>query len=168
MSRIEKKLKLSDEKFKRRIGTTKPVFHTMLGILQTAHAQLHNQGGKPPDLTPGDKILITLKYYREYTTMESIGDDFDCSKSTIHRSITWVENTLFADGRFQLPGKEALQDGEVKEVAIDVTEHSINHPKKSGKVVFRQEKEAHQQVSDPCKHGYPQDLRCGSSTGQCS
>ena len=130
MSRIEKKLQLSDEKFKRRIGTTKAVFQTMVDILQTAHAQLHKQGGKPPDLTPGDKLLITLKYYREYTTMESIGDDFDCSKSTIYRSITWVEHTLSADGRFQLPGKAALQDGEVKEVAVDVTEHSINRPKK--------------------------------------
>ena len=71
------------KKFKRRIGTTKPVFQTMLDILQTAHDKLHKQGGKPPDLTVGDKLLITLKYYREYTTMESIGDDFDCSKSTI-------------------------------------------------------------------------------------
>ena len=37
MTRVEKKLKLSDEKFKRRIGTTKPVFQMMLDILQTAH-----------------------------------------------------------------------------------------------------------------------------------
>jgi predicted DNA-binding protein YlxM (UPF0122 family) len=133
MNRIEKKLTLSDEKFKRCLGTTKPVFHTMLDILQTAYDKLHKQGGKPPDLTPGDKLLITLKYYREYTTMESIGDDFGCSKSTIYRSITWVEQTLSADGRFQLPGKAALQDGEVKEVAVDVTEHSINRPKKSRK-----------------------------------
>jgi predicted DNA-binding protein YlxM (UPF0122 family) len=158
MSRLEKKLKLSDEKFKRRIGTTKPVFQTMFDILGTAHGTLHKQGGKPPDLTPGDKLLITLKYYREYTTMESIGDDFDCSKSTIHRSIAWVEQTLSADGRFQLPGKQALQDGEIKEVAIDVTEHSINRPKKTGRVVFRQEKEAHQQVSNPCKYGYTQNI----------
>jgi hypothetical protein len=46
MPRIEKKLKLSDEKFKRRIGTTKPVFLTMLDILETAHAHLHQSGGK--------------------------------------------------------------------------------------------------------------------------
>jgi hypothetical protein len=32
MTRVEKKLKLSDEKVKRRIGTTKPVFQTMLQI----------------------------------------------------------------------------------------------------------------------------------------
>jgi hypothetical protein len=41
MTRVEKKLKLSDEKFKRRIGTTKSVFLCMLDILETAHAQLH-------------------------------------------------------------------------------------------------------------------------------
>src|SRR5215468_1971929 len=83
MSRIEKKLKLSDEKFKRRIGTTKAVFRLMLAILQVAYHKLHEQGGKPPDLTVGDKLLITLKYYREYTTMESIADDYDCSKSSV-------------------------------------------------------------------------------------
>jgi hypothetical protein len=40
-------------------------------------------------LTVSDILLITLKYYREYVTMESI-----------------------ADGRFPLPGKKTLQDDE--------------------------------------------------------
>jgi predicted DNA-binding protein YlxM (UPF0122 family) len=133
MPRIEKKLTLSDEKFKRRIGTTKPVFLTMLDILQVAYDQLHKQGGDPHGLSVGDKLLITLKYYREYTTMESIADDYDCSKSTVSRSIHWVEDTLSADGRFQLPGKQALQEGEPKTVAVDVMEHSIERPKKSKK-----------------------------------
>jgi len=109
MERVERKLKLSDAKFKRRIGTTKPVFQAMLEVLQAAYNKLHELGGAPPDLTVGDKLLITLKYLREYTTMESIADDYDCSKSSVHRSIRWVENTLAADGRFQLPGKEALK-----------------------------------------------------------
>jgi hypothetical protein len=109
MERVEKKLKWSDEKFKRRIGTTKPIFQTMLGILQADYDKLHKSGGAPPELTVGDKLLITLKYYREYTTMESIADDYDCSKSSVHRSVKWVEKTLAADGRFQLPGKEALK-----------------------------------------------------------
>jgi predicted DNA-binding protein YlxM (UPF0122 family) len=138
MSRVEKKLKLSDDKFKRRIGTTKPVFLTMLDILQTAYNKLHETGGKPPNLTVGDKLLITLKYYREYITMESIADDYDCSKSAVCRSIHWVEDTLSADGRFQLPGKKALQDDETKTVmpktvAIDVMEHRIERPKKNKK-----------------------------------
>jgi predicted DNA-binding protein YlxM (UPF0122 family) len=135
MTRVEKKLKLSDEKFKRRIGTTKPVFQTMLDILHTAHDKLHETGGKPNDLNVGDKLLITLKYYREYTTMESIADDYDCSKSSVCRSIHWVEDVLSADGRFQLPGKKALQEDEPKTVAIDVMEHSIERPKKTGRLV---------------------------------
>jgi predicted DNA-binding protein YlxM (UPF0122 family) len=110
MSRVEKQLTLSDEKFKRRMGTTKPVFQKMLAVLQAAYIKLYEQGGDPHGLSVGDKLLITLKYYREYVTMESIGDDYDRSKSTIHRSITWVERVLSADGQFQLPGKQALQD----------------------------------------------------------
>jgi len=146
MTRIEKKLKLSDEKFKRRIGTTKPVFLLMLDILQTAYDKLHQSGGKPPDLSVGDKLLITLKYYREYMTMESIADDYNCSKSAVCRSIHWVEDVLSADGRFQLPGKKALQYDEtqtveshraaLKTVAIDVTEHRIERPKKSRKTTI--------------------------------
>ena len=86
-------------------------------------------------------LLITLKYYREYTTMESIADDYDCSKSAVCRSIQWVEDVLSADGRFQLPGKKALQDDESqtetpKTVAIDVTEHRIERPKKNRKTTI--------------------------------
>ena len=75
MARVEKKLKWTDDKFKRRIGTTKPVFLLMLDILQTVYDKLHQSGGKPPDLTVGDKLLITtLKYYREYMTIEFLAD----------------------------------------------------------------------------------------------
>jgi predicted DNA-binding protein YlxM (UPF0122 family) len=153
MERIEKKLKLSDEKFKRRVGTTKQVFQTMLDVLQIAYDKLHEAGGKPPDLTIGDKLLITLKYYREYTTMESIADDYNCSKSSVYRSIRWVETTLAADGRFQLPGKDALkkkleddsQDDDIIDTAVDVTEHPINRPKdsKEQKEYFSGKKKGH-------------------------
>ena len=48
--------------------------------------------------------------------MESIADEYDCSKSSVCRSIHWVEDTLSADGRFQLPGKKALQEDEATPV----------------------------------------------------
>jgi predicted DNA-binding protein YlxM (UPF0122 family) len=84
-------------------------------------------------LTVSDKLLITLKYYREYVTMESIADDYDCDKSSVCRSIHWVEEVLSSDGRFQLPGKKSLQEEEPKTVVIDVIEHRIERPKKSKK-----------------------------------
>jgi len=139
MDRTEKALKLPCEQFKRNIGTTKPVFQQMMTVLQTAYEKLHESGGNPNGLTVGDKLLITLQYYREYRTMEHISIDYGCSKSTVSRSIGWVEQTLSADGQFQLPGKQALQEevlqsGDVKTVAIDVTEHPINRPKKNKRI----------------------------------
>ena len=109
MERVETRLKWSDERFKRSIGTTKPVFRAMLEILQADFDKKHELGGAPPDLTVGDKLLIALKYLREYVTMDSLANEYNCSKSSIHRSIRWVETALAADGRFQLPGKEALK-----------------------------------------------------------
>jgi hypothetical protein len=129
MSRVEEKLQWSDEKFKRQIGTTKEVFLSMLDILQTAHVERHKYGGNPNGLVVGDKLLITLRYYRHYDTMESIGDDFGRTKSTVCRCVQWVEDTLSADGRFPLPGTKALQAEGVKTVGIDVMEHSIERPK---------------------------------------
>jgi hypothetical protein len=134
MDRIEQRLKWSDELFKLRVGTTKPVFHEMHAVLQAKYIKLHEFGGNPKGLTVSDKLLITLKYYREYTTMDFIGVEFGCSKSTVCRSIVWVEDTLSADGRFQLPGKQALQEDEVKIVGIDVTEHPIERPKKNKRI----------------------------------
>jgi transposase/predicted DNA-binding protein YlxM (UPF0122 family) len=115
----------------------------MLGILQTAHDELHKPGGKPPTLTVSDKLLITLKYYREYVTMESIADDYDCDKSSVCRSIHWVEDVLSADGRFQLPGKKALQEEEPKTVVIDVMEHRIERPKKKQEDWYSGKKKCH-------------------------
>ena len=64
MERTEKALNLPCEQFKRNIGTTKPVFQQMMTVLQVAYETLHQSGGKPPDLTVGDKLLITLQEYR--------------------------------------------------------------------------------------------------------
>ena len=84
--------------------------------------------------------------------MESLADDYDCVKSSVWRSIHWVEDVLSADGRFQLPGKKALQNNETqtddspmdapKTVAIDVTEHRIERPKKSRKPTIQARKSA--------------------------
>jgi len=159
MERVDKKLRLSEKVFKRCVGTTKSVFQEMMVILHAAYTKLHESGGNPKGLSVGDKLLITLQYFREYRTMELIAADFGCSKSTVCRSIVWVEDTLLADGRFQLPGKQALQEGDVKTVAVDVTEHPIERPKKTGRVVFRQEKAAYGQVADHCRQRDSLDLR---------
>jgi hypothetical protein len=50
MDRVELKLRLSDETFKRHVGTSKKVFHTMLGILHAAYEKEHAREGSPQNL----------------------------------------------------------------------------------------------------------------------
>jgi hypothetical protein len=134
--------------FKRRYGVKPATFDKMLLILQNAYDVLLQKGGKPPKLTVNDKLCITLKYLREYRTMNSIAAEYGVCKDTVCLSIQWVEDTLVEDGTFALPGKKALKRKSVsiQYVVVDVTESPINRPKKS----IIQEKTAH--AEDPGHH----------------
>ena len=103
-----KKMILSNAVFKRLLGVKPETFEKMLSILQKKYDKNHKFGGRPPKLSVRDKLMITLKYLREYRTMECIGQDYDVSKSTICESIQWVENTLKRDSSFKLPGKKGI------------------------------------------------------------
>ena len=81
----------------------------MLSILQRKYDALLQNGGKPPKLTVEDKLYMTLKYLREYRTMDSIAAEYHVCKGTVCLSIHWVENTLAEDGTFALPGKQKLK-----------------------------------------------------------
>jgi hypothetical protein len=59
----------------------------MRSILQKEFDMLHKRGGKPPKLAIADKLYITLKYLREYRTMESIGADYDVGRSAVCETI---------------------------------------------------------------------------------
>ncbi|MCL2622029.1 MAG: transposase family protein [Planctomycetaceae bacterium] len=89
MERAEKALKMSNQQFKRIIGTTRPVFQKMMNVLEIAHNKLHEFGGKPPDLTVGDKLFMTLQYYREYRTMESIAVEYPFTNTCSLTSGSW-------------------------------------------------------------------------------
>jgi hypothetical protein len=134
--RVLKALTLSNGKFKRLFGSKKVTFQRMLETLQEAYETLHKLGGKPSKkLFVEDRLLVTLQYWREYRTLEHLAYDYNTVKSYIHKVIVWVEDTLIQDGTFRLPGKKSLLGGQEKPrvVAIDVTEHPIERPKKSRK-----------------------------------
>jgi predicted DNA-binding protein YlxM (UPF0122 family) len=105
---------------------------------------LHKDGGKPPKLTIKDKLYISLKYLREYRTMDSIAADCGVSKSTVCQSIQWVEDTLSQDKTFSLPGKRKLKrkSAAIEYIVIDVTESPINRPKKTKKSTIRAKRSA--------------------------
>jgi hypothetical protein len=119
--------------FKRLFGVKPAVFKEMLSILQKEYDKKHKLGGSPPKLSVEDKLMITLKYLREYRTMEHIGYDYGVSKSTVCETIQWVEDTLRKSGSFKLPGKKSLgaPESSVEYVVVDVTESPVQRPKKN-------------------------------------
>jgi predicted DNA-binding protein YlxM (UPF0122 family) len=130
--------------FKRLYGVKPETFDKMKGILQKEYSKLHKLGGSPPKLTVADKLIATLKYYREYRTMESIGADYGVSKSTVCESIKWVENTLAKDKAFKLPDKKVLKEtsDSIEYIIVDVTESPIQRPKKGQKEYYSGKKSA--------------------------
>ncbi|GHT41924.1 hypothetical protein FACS189443_4310 [Planctomycetales bacterium] len=108
MQRVENALKMKDEQFKRIPGTTRTVFRAMLTVLELAYSFAHEKGGHPGNLSTGDKLLITLQYWREYRTMKHIAIGYGVDKGTVCRSIQWVEDVPDASGILALPGEEVL------------------------------------------------------------
>jgi len=124
--------------FKRLYGVMPETFVKMKEILQKEYNKMHKSGGSPPKLTVEDKLTVTLKYLREYRTMESIGADFGVSKSTVCESIQWVEDTLTKDKTFKLPGKKVLKEasGTIEYIIVDVAESPIQRPKSGQKEYY--------------------------------
>ena len=135
MGRGKKNYQDAKSTFKRLLGVTPKTFEQMKSILQKEHNKLHKQGGSPSKLTVEDKLKITLKYLREYRTMESIAADYGVRKSTVCESIKWVEDTLTNDKTFKLPGKKILKKkaSDIEYIVVDVTESPIERPKKTKK-----------------------------------
>jgi hypothetical protein len=145
MGRGKKKVRDTKEVlFKRLYGVKPATFTKMLSILQNEFTAMHKRGGKPPKLKPEDKLYVTLKYLREYRTMDSIAAEYGVCKGSVCLAIQWVENTLAEDGTFALPGKRALKrkSAKIEYVAVDVTESPINRPKKNQKEYYSGKKNA--------------------------
>jgi hypothetical protein len=129
---------------KRLYGVKPATFTQMLSILQKEFNAMHKNGGKPPKLTPEDKLYVTLKYLREYRTMDSIAAEYGVCKGTVCLAIQWVEDTLVKDGTFTLPGKKALKrkSATIEYIVVDVTESPINRAKKNQKEYYSGKKNA--------------------------
>jgi hypothetical protein len=143
-----KEKKAADAKavlFKRLYGVKPATFGKMRSILQKEYDVLHQKGGKPPKLTVEDKLFITLKYLREYRTMDSIAAEYGVCKGSVCLSIQWVEDTLAGEGTFALPGKKKLKrkSGSIQCIVVDVTESPINRTKTHQKEFYSGKKTAH-------------------------
>ena len=148
---------LKEEEYQGIFGVTKATFDKMLLILEEAYEQQHSKGGSPLKcLSILDRLIIALEYYREYRTMRHIAFDYGVSKSMVHKSIHWVEDVLIRSKEFSLPSKRSLvETKDVKAVLVDVTECEIERPKKTERLLFRQEEAAYAESPDRCRRFDP-------------
>jgi hypothetical protein len=144
MGRGKKPQDSKEALFKRLYGVKPATFTQMLSILQKEFNAMHKKGGKPPKLKPEDKLYVTLKYLREYRTMDSIAAEYGVCKGTVCLAIQWVEDTLVKDGTFALPGKRVLKrkSSSIEYILVDVTESPINRSKKNQKEYYSGKKNA--------------------------
>lgn len=135
MSKYEQLHKQKPKDFKRLVGVNKETFDSMIDVfreyIQERKKSLGVGGRK--SLSPEDKVLLMLGYYREYRTLGHIGFDFGVSESTASRVVCETEEVLIKSGKFSLPSKRALYGDNIDLtfVVIDATESPIQRPKKS-------------------------------------
>src|SRR5215475_15248536 len=106
MNRYEKALLKSDEEFVRLCGYSKKTMSVMREILHEAYAGKHKRRGRNSKLCVDDMLMMACKYWREYVTFFSLGNEYEVAESTAWEVVIWVENVLIKSGEFGLPGKK--------------------------------------------------------------
>ena len=128
--RYEKVKNLKDGDFKRFCGVKK---ETYLMMCQTVSEAISlEKRGRKSDLSIEDQVLLPLSYWREYRTMFHLGQEYGLHESNVSRAIQKVENILIKCGKFSLPGKRRLlEENGLNYTIVDVTEITVERPKKS-------------------------------------
>ena len=138
IARYENLKALKDEQFRRLTGVKRPTFNRMLEILQEAFQRKMAQGGRRPNLSLADMLLLALEYIREYRTYFHIAQSYGVSESSAYRTSRWVEDTLIKHPDFALPGRKALlkSDMQYEVILVDASESPIERPKKKSKTLL--------------------------------
>jgi hypothetical protein len=78
----------------------------MAEVLREAYEANQKRRVRHSKLTVGEKLMLSCKYWREYETYYSLGNEYEEAESTAHDITVWVENVLIKSGEFGLPGKK--------------------------------------------------------------
>lgn len=126
---------LNGKKFRRATGLHRGVFEEMLEVV-IAHKRLgrkHPSRGNSIKVSIENQLLLTVLYWREYRSQESIGLELGITQSRVSRIIHEMEDILIKSGSFSLPGKKVLKNdlGIYEVIIVDVTETPTERPKKN-------------------------------------
>ena len=123
---------LSDTNFKRLLGVSRPTFAAMLTIVD----QPRSNRGRPPKLSAEEQLVLSLRYWRDYPALFKLGLAFGISETSAWRVVRGVEDQLIRSGLFSLPVTPSAEPSpEPVETVMDVTEITIERPKKTAAVV---------------------------------
>ena len=150
--RYEKAMALKEKDFKQIIGVRKETYEEMLEEVRIAYAEKHKRRGRHSSLPLEDILFMTIKYWRQYVTQKELAFEYEVGEATVHDWIVWIEDVLIKSGRFSLPGRKALLEGdEIEIVLVDVTESPIERPKKTARLVFREKETTYHQNPVNCQ-----------------
>lgn len=123
-----------EQEFYSLVGIRPQTFQKMVEILKKAEAIQKAFGGKRNKLSIENRLLMTLEYWKEYSSYRVIAKRYNISHPSCIRNIFWVENTLIKNNNFHLPGKKILLENKGSNnslLAIDATETPIERIKKN-------------------------------------
>jgi hypothetical protein len=125
---------LKGEDFRLLTGVKRNTFDLMLKCLYKDISK-KKKSGKPCKLSVEDKLIITLTFLRENRSFFHLAVDYQVHKTTIMRSIYWVENILSKCEEFKLPSKRKIleSDMEYEVFVVDATETPIERPSTKNK-----------------------------------
>jgi transposase len=143
-SKYERALQLNQAQFRRKTGVDPETFAQMEAVLHEREAS-KRKSGRPPSLSVGTQLLLTLEFWREYRTYFHLGQDWEIHETTVGRTVVRVEEALLKSGRFSLPGKKALKDPDTvfASVVVDVSEVPCERPKKKQQEWYSGKKKRH-------------------------
>lgn len=102
---FEEAKKLNPAEFKRFFGVLPQTYEKMVEIVKD-HEEKKKKSGRPSELSPENRILMTLEYYRNYPTFFHLSKVWRISESTVCRNLQKIEEILIRSGHFSLPGKK--------------------------------------------------------------
>lgn len=117
-------------KFQRMIGLKLYQFDFLFELLEE-YVQLNkykdwDKRGKKGNFTLVDKLLLTMRYLRDYPTFIVLGEEFGISESYAYKIFTKVSESLVKI--LKLPNIDSLK-GDLGKVIIDVSEQETERPK---------------------------------------
>ena len=140
---------LNEEQFKRLVGVKPSTFEKMVSeakrISKIGAKKIVGKKRGPKDkLNWYDKVLMMLMYYREYRTFAHVGASYKVSESQCWRIVTTIEQWLIKSNLFHVPGRKKLtqSDMEWEVVIVDVSEHSIERPKKNSGGIIQEKRKS--------------------------